>query len=173
MTAIALENRVDAAFAGTDGKTYLLAAISMLSIPPCRLEVLIEVFTDAHPMPIADRWGGLSNVNVAFVRAGKTYLVEAPDEQGQFRYVCYSAADYSQPDQAPQTVDISWWEFPSIYLEEGFDHVDAVLFDDERMYLLKGDQFLQYNQTEGMWTYPRPLSRFGAICLHRVGQDKR
>ena len=156
---IALENRVDAAFAGTDGKTYLFSGDQYVVYTAVPTGSSDPVFTDAHPMPIADRWGGLSNVNVAFVRAGKTYLVEAPDEQGQFRYVCYSAADYSQPDQAPQTVDISWWEFPSIYLEEGFDHVDAVLFDDERMYLLKGDQFLQYNQTEGMWTYPRPLSR--------------
>ena len=156
---IAIDSRVDAAFVGTDGKTYLFSGDQFVSYTPAADSATIPDYIDAHPQPIQEHWGGLNNVDVAFVRDGKTYLLEAPDDYGKFRYLCYSSSDYSQPDSEPSYADLSWWEFPSIYLEEGFDRVDAVLFDDEHMFLFKEDQFIQFNSVEGLWTYPRSINR--------------
>ena len=156
---ITVDSRVDAAFTGTDGKTYLFSGNQFVSYTPEDGSTALPDFIDSQPKNIQDWWSGLENVDVAFVKAGKTYLLEAPDDYGKFRYLCYSTSDYSQPDSEPQYADISWWEFPSVYLEEGFDRVDAVLFDDEHMFLFKGNQFIQYNYAEELWTYPRPVNR--------------
>ena len=42
------------------------------------------------PEMIKDKWGGLTRVAHAYVLDGKTYLLEPPNEDGEFRYVCYS-----------------------------------------------------------------------------------
>ncbi|MEM8807263.1 MAG: hemopexin repeat-containing protein, partial [Cyanobacteria bacterium P01_G01_bin.38] len=155
---ITVDNRIDAAFVGADGKTYLFSGNQYVTYTSSEENShVLPPFVDEHPNAIQADFGGLTNVNLAFIKAGKTYLLEAPDSTGQFRYICYSSDDYSQPDGVPQVADISWWEFPSIYVEEGFDRVDAVLIDDEHMFLFKGNQFIQYNQTEDLWTYPRPV----------------
>ena len=86
--------------------------------------------------------------------------MEKPDKRGKFRYVCYSSADYSRPDQSsPLTADFSWWEIPQIYQDEGFRRVDAVIVDEDNLFLIQGTEFISYNQAEGVWSYARPLDR--------------
>src|SRR5690606_15405867 len=87
------------------------------------------------------------------------YLFEKPNDKGIFRFVSYSENDFSKPDHAPQMADLSWWNFPAIYIEEGFTNVNAVLFDADNMFLIDDKTFVQYNQTDDVWTYPRPLDR--------------
>ncbi|MEL6456515.1 MAG: hemopexin repeat-containing protein, partial [Cyanobacteria bacterium J06623_5] len=84
---IATDSRVDAAFVGTDGKTYLFSGDQFVSYTPTTGSTALPEFIDTHPQSIQDHWGGLQTVDVAFVRQGKTYLLEAPDDYGKFRYV--------------------------------------------------------------------------------------
>jgi|GEM_PF-2546508 len=156
---VVLNNHVDAALVGVDGKLYLFSGDQFLTYTPAANTQTWPELADDHPQAIRDHWGGLENVHIAFVREGKTYLLEAPDDYGNFRYVCYTSETYAQPDGEPQTGDLHWWNFPSIYLEEGFDRVDTVLVDDEQMFLFKGSEFIHYNQEDDLWTYPRPVNR--------------
>src|SRR3712207_4225717 len=108
---ITQENHVDAAFVGLDGKTYLFCGDQFVSYLPGAAAAVDQQasFIDGLPRPIAAYWGGLTHVHLAFVQKGKTYLMEKPDEFGQFRYVCYSSADYTQQDGGvPQTAEFDW-----------------------------------------------------------------
>lgn len=157
---IYLNNQVDAAFTGPDGKTWLFSGDQFVSYTPkAGAEKVIPQFADENPKPIHEHWGGLNNVDLAFIKDGKTYLFEKPNDKGIFRFVSYSENDFSKPDHAPQMADLSWWNFPAIYIEEGFTNVNAVLFDADNMFLIDDKTFVQYNQTDGVWTYPRPLDR--------------
>ena len=164
-SSILKDRRIDAAFVGTDGKTYLFRADQFLSYTGkvddgvSFSHVDADRVADSLPKSINNHWGELESVNVAFVRDGKTYLLEHPDVDGQFRYITYSTSDYTKPDHPASTVGISWWEFPQAYLEEGFTAVDSVLIDDEHVYLFYGDSFIQFNTEEELWTYPRPVDR--------------
>ena len=155
------DNHVDAALVGADGKIYLFSGDQFVTYTPgADAKTTIPLFTDGLPQSIEDHWGGLTRVSVAFVREGKTYLMEEPDEEGKFRYVCYSSADYSRPDQSsPLIADFSWWEIPQIYQEEGFRRVDAVIVDADNLFLIQGTEFISYNQVEGVWSYARPMER--------------
>ena len=165
---IYLNNRVDAAFVGRDGKTYLFSGDQFVSYTPDeKTGVAFPGLTDGNPKPIAAHWGGLSAIKLAFVRGEKTWIFEKPDASGNMRYQCYSGADYSKPDyEEPQTTDAKWsnlaepWaQIPDVYVAEGFDSVDAVLLDDDNIFLLKGNDFVQYNEKLAHWSYPKPLER--------------
>jgi hypothetical protein len=183
---IIINNRIDAAFVGLDGKTYLFSGDQFVSYTPAsETSKEIPSFVDGNPQPIQEHWGGLTQVDLAFVKDSKTYLFEKPGPDGRFRYLCYSTKDYTEPDPGfPKTADISWWKIPDMYLQEGFDNVDAVLFDDDNMFLVNGKSFIQFNQIEDLWTYPRPLERiwrgipvnddnFSAIISAFKGSDGR
>ena len=155
---IALEKRVDAAFTGRDGRVYLFRGDQFVRYAAAG--AVIPDMADGLPMAIAEHWGGLTAVHAAFVRDGKTFLVEPPDGEGRFRYVCYSGSDYGAPDAGyPKAADFSWWEIPDPYVADGFDGVDAVLVDGERTFLIQGARFIQHDRGTDQWTYPRPLER--------------
>lgn len=104
--------------------------------------------------------GGLTSVALAFVKDEKTYLFEKTNNEGKFRYVCYSTEDYSQPDRGfPQTADIDFLEIPSIYTEDGFSKIDALLVEEDNMFLLSGNRYIQFNAKENQWAYPKPIDR--------------
>lgn len=153
------DNHIDAAFTATDDKTYVFSGDQYFVYEAESLKGHIPSAVKGQAGSIAEDWGGLENVHIAFIRDDKTWLIEAPDEKGDFRYVSYANDDYSQAECEPKTADINWWEFPTAYIEEGFAQVDAVLIEDEHLYLFSGEQFIQYNSEEDIWTYPRPLNR--------------
>lgn len=159
---VQVANTLDAIFQGADGKVYLFSGDQFLSYTLAERDDLPSLpdFVDENPKPIVSSWGGLSNISLAFIKESKTYLFEKADDDGNARYVCYSGSDYSKPDPGyPQTAPFSWWEIPNIYREEGFDRVDAVMFEGDNMYLFKGKEFIHFDQSAALWAYPRPVEQ--------------
>ena len=37
--------------------------------------------------------------------------------------------------------------------------MDAVIVDEDNLFLIQGTEFISYNQAEGVWSYARPLDR--------------
>lgn len=154
-------NLVEAAFLGQDGKTYLFSGDQFVSYLPGTVVDMANhaPLIDGLPQPIARFWGGLANVRFAYVQNGVTYLAEKPDETGNFRIVRYSTADYSKPDKGyPRFVSFDWWGIPTSYQQEGFQQVDAVLTDEDNLFLIQGQEFIQFNYEKNLWTYARPIN---------------
>ncbi|GAA5179464.1 hypothetical protein GCM10023322_09510 [Rugosimonospora acidiphila] len=141
---------VDAAFVGTDQRVYLFSGDQFVVYPDPSATTI-----DGDPRPIEAHWAGLTSVGLAYVRDGRTYLFEKPDDAGTMRCVVYSGADYRRPDDGyPATVDAGFWGAP-----EGFGIPDAVLFEGDTMLLLRGRSCLSYDAKAGRWSYPRPIDR--------------
>ncbi|WP_299462925.1 hemopexin repeat-containing protein [uncultured Microscilla sp.] len=157
-------SRIDAAFVGRDGNTYLFSGNQYVTYEK-GTKYSKDGANDKDgkikeaPKSIAADWGGLDNVDLAFVKDGVTYLFEAPNEQGYMRYITYSGSRYDTPDAEPYTTDMSWWGIPALYVSQGFDKVEAVLFEDEQMYLIHGNQFVRYDAHKKHWHYPENISR--------------
>jgi hypothetical protein len=159
---IDIHNTVDAAFVGSDGKTYLFSGDQYVVYVADALVNQNYVYADIEQLPrsIKDHWGGLTRVALAFIKDEKTYLFEPADAQGNARYVCYSTADYSQPDVGfPKVGDRAFWQIPTDYADETFQKIDAVLFERDNMFLLSGRNYIQFDADTQEWTYPKPLSR--------------
>ncbi|EAY28277.1 Tc toxin subunit A-related protein [Microscilla marina] len=146
---------VDAAFVGRDGNTYMFSGNQYVTYEK---DADYSKIKEA-PKSIAADWGGLESVDLAFVKDGVTYLFEAPNEQGYMRYVTYSGMRYDEPDAEPYTTDMSWWGIPALYVSQGFDKVEAVLFEEEQMYLIHGNQYVRYDADKKHWHYPENISR--------------
>ncbi|HND56363.1 MAG TPA: hypothetical protein PLV92_28290, partial [Pirellulaceae bacterium] len=152
---------IDAVLHGRDGRIYVFSDDRFMSyrLDPQRPSVIPD-YVDEGPAPILGRWGGVTNVRVAFIHDGVTYLVEHPDDEGRFRYVSYSTADYSRPDQdAPVTVDFSWWKLPPECVEAGFRRVDAAFVEGRNLFLFGERDFVQFDLIDRVWTHPKPIDR--------------
>jgi hypothetical protein len=159
-----MENEVDAGFLGVDGKVYLFSNEQFISytIKDEGGTKTIPFLADANPGSVKETWGGLNHVYISYVNDGKTYLLEEPDANGKFRYVCYSSEekDYKKPDDGfPKTADFSFWQIPEEFVADGFKRVTAVHVEDDNLYLFNGNTFIQYNSTLNQWTPPMPVSR--------------
>ncbi|MFL5909959.1 MAG: hemopexin repeat-containing protein [Gaiellaceae bacterium] len=151
------DNAVDAGFVGTDGKTYVFSGDQFMTYAGTDY---LDAPTEGDPRPIAEHWGGLRRVALAFVRGGSTYLVEPPGPAGTARCVAYSSSAYAQPDNGyPRMIDADFWAIPERYRPAGFTAPDAVLFEGDSMLLLTGGSCLQHDETADTWSYPRPLER--------------
>ena len=100
-----------------------------------------EVFQESERISavnaIADHWGGLTSVHVAYVMEEYTYLFEKPDYDGTFRYVRYSSTDYEQPDPGfPKVANADFWDIPTEYQEQGWDTFDAIEFENNDTLLI-------------------------------------
>ncbi|HEV7710072.1 MAG TPA: hemopexin repeat-containing protein, partial [Asanoa sp.] len=141
--------RVDAAFVGRDGRTYLFSDDQFVAYPDAGGTV------EGDPKPIAEHWAGLDSVALAYVRGELTYLFEQPDDEGMVRYVVYSGTDYSEPDDGyPAVTDTGFHAAP-----DGFPFPDAVLVDDDTMTLLSGEDCVSYNTRTSNWSVVRPIER--------------
>lgn len=163
------EERVDCALMGRDGKLYLFRGDQFISYTPTpEAPTNIPEFADANPSPIADHWGGLSNIRHAFVQKGVTYLMEKAGEDGSFRYVRYFGTDYSKPNEpAPLTSDFSFWEIPADFVSRGFNRVDTALGDGDDLILIRGAEFIHYDAVTDAWSVPRQLSlRWPGFARH-------
>ncbi|NUP65612.1 MAG: hypothetical protein HOW71_25960 [Nonomuraea sp.] len=167
MPAAFPSGRVDAAFVGLDGRTYLFSGGTYLRYSGTdysRVDL-------GHPRGIAPDWGGLTSVDAAFVLDGETYLF------GGGRFVRYSTADYSKPDEGyPQPLPGNWWNLPDTFGPE----VDAVFTSaDGRTHLFRGDQYVEFDARRRWWSAPRKLSEqwdsvpFASVDAAFTGRDGR
>ncbi|GGK95923.1 hypothetical protein Sme01_31310 [Sphaerisporangium melleum] len=149
------DNAVDAAFTGRDGRTYLFSGDQFVAYAADGPGLTI----DGEPRLIAEHWGGLRDVALAYVRGGRTHLFESPGEDGRMRHVVYSGADYTTPDGEPDICDESFWQVPEQYRVPGHPVPSAVLSEGGTTLLLYGEQCLQHDDRTGTWSYPRPIER--------------
>ena len=157
--------QLDAGLVGRDGKIYLFSQDQFFTYEDNQLLTYQNnkpVGKTASKLPerIADKWGGLTRVAHAYVLDGKTYLLEPANQDGEFRYVCYSSNDYAIPDnENPIQADQSFWNIPQEYQEEGFDRVDTLYVDGENLILIHDGKFLEYNPENDYWSYPKSLEQ--------------
>ncbi|GAA0985505.1 hypothetical protein GCM10009555_061050 [Acrocarpospora macrocephala] len=150
--------RVDAAFVGLDGFTYLFSGDSYTrySGPDYSRADL------GFPRLIAPDWGGLTRVDAAFTLDGKTHLFGD-------RYVRFSTADHRVPDTDPPP--FTWWNLP-----DGFG-VDAVFTDPAgRTHLFSADRRVTFDARDRWWSAPEPLwdsLPFGSVDAAFTGRDGR
>ncbi|MGW0809826.1 hemopexin repeat-containing protein [Nonomuraea sp. NPDC002799] len=145
------DNAVDAAFIGRDGRTYLFSGDQFVVYGDSAAVI------DGEPKSIAEHWGGLTNVALAYHRGGTTYLFERPGPDGTTRYLVYTGEEgpYERPDPGyPLITDETFWKAP-----DGFPMPDAVLFENQTMVLLSGERCVQFSEATGQWSYPRPIER--------------
>ncbi len=164
--AIVEDERVDAAVRDGLGRLYLFRGEQFLTYTPVGLEQGIHdgplpPVADHAPAAIEERFGGLTNVHVAYRKGEQTWLFEAPDAEGTFRYQRYSGDELEEPDfDEPQTADISFWQLPDEYLEDGFDRIDAILVEDEDLFFIHGREFVHYEAATDTWTFPRDVELY-------------
>ncbi|MER5424776.1 hemopexin repeat-containing protein [Streptosporangium roseum] len=145
------DNTVDAAFVGRDGKTYLFSGDQFVVYGDSAHVI------DGEPKSIAEHWGGLSSVALAYHRDGTTYLFEHPGPGGMMRHLIYTGDEgaYESPDPGyPALTDETFWKAP-----DGFPMPDAVLFEGQTTVLLSGERCVQFSEVTGLWSYPRPIER--------------
>lgn len=157
-------NTIDAAFVSCDGKTYVFSGDQFVVYSGETYGLIagdtLPKSIEGPPRGIAQHWGGLENVALAYVKDEQTFLFEKANAEGEFRYVVYSTSDYSEPDAGyPKTATSDFWDIPQAYLDQGFTEVKAVLFKGETMFLLSQEQYLQFDETSQAWSYPRPIGR--------------
>jgi hypothetical protein len=143
------QSRVDAAFVGRDGKTYLFSDDQFVVYPDAGTTI------DGDPKPIAEHWAGLTGVALAYVQGEKTYVFEHPDDEGMLRYLVYSGADYSVPDEGyPVVADDGIFGAP-----DGFPFPEAVLVEGDTLILLSGENCVSVNTKTNTWSMTRPIER--------------
>ncbi len=150
-------SKVDAAFVGLDGNTYLFSGDQYVRYSGDNYEQVDE----GYPRIISEDWEGLTKVDAAFVLDGKTYLYEKVDNDQQ-KYVRYSTKDYSVPDEDyPMDSADNWLNLPYNLVEEGyqFANIDAVFNDKSgKTYLFKGDKFVMYENNHRWWSEPEQIN---------------
>ncbi|BCB78171.1 hypothetical protein Pflav_045810 [Phytohabitans flavus] len=155
--AIYHDNAVDAAFVGVDGRTYVFRDDQFVVYTG---DAYSGAEADGGPRVIAEHWGGLRRVALAYVRGGVTYLFEPAEADGTARYVAYSGTGYDRPDEGyPRTADASFWELPDEHRPAGFTMPTAVLASGNSTLVVTGGTYLAYNEESDAWSYPRPLER--------------
>lgn len=164
--------KVDSAFAGLDGRTYLFSGDTYIRYSGADYSRVDLGF----PRRIATDWGGLSTVEASFVLDGETYLFGA-NESGGGQFVRYSTGDYSRPDEGyPQPLPGNWWNLPDSFGSQ----VDAVFTAaDGRTYLFSGERFIEFDVRRRWWSAPRTLAHdwdsipFLSVDAAFVGRDGR
>ncbi|GAA4198043.1 hypothetical protein GCM10022252_47830 [Streptosporangium oxazolinicum] len=163
------DNAVDAAFVGTDGKTYLFSGDQFVVYAGA---ATMDADVEGAPLPIAEHWGGLTRVTLAYVQDGTTYLFEPPRADGTMRYVTYTGRDYTRAPEGgvPRVAAAGFWGVPEEYLPAGFTVPDAVLSVGESTLLLFDGRYVRRDPAgpagtttggpvAGAWSQPRPLER--------------
>ncbi|WP_027709574.1 hemopexin repeat-containing protein [Zooshikella ganghwensis] len=176
-------NHVDAAFIGVDKKLYLFSGDQFYiyawdeSVKDYKLYLEPGNKDDTGVHSIAEHWGGLDNVQVAYQQGDKTYLCEQPDSTGSFRYQCYRGSDYSKPlFNTPQYAGPELWDMPKHLVQQGWGHFDTVFIEnnhvsgEQTLIFIKDRKFLQYNVAGAHWFEPKPLENLWPKipCHHEI-----
>ena len=180
---IASEGRVDAAFGGLDGYTYLFSGEQYVRYSGSDYSQV----DDGFPRDIAEDWEGLTRVTGAFVLGNKTYLFGTQGEEESV-YVRYSTLrkeedDYLEVDEEdpnartietvlanrpdvdeievfPATTNNDFWSLPESLTggDEDFQ-IDGVMNGPEgKVYLFYGDYYIEHNHLNRWWSEPKILS---------------
>lgn len=167
---VQLDKGIDAIFEGPDGKIYVFSGdqYQTYTLPrstekdaqgKAKIIYILPEYADGYPKRIQDDFG-LDNVVLAFVRDGQVYLMERADDLGRQRCCTCQQGNFLKKEHTKTyPVDIYWWGIPDAYIEEGFDAVSAVLFEEDNIFLIHERAFIQYNKAEDHWSYPKPLDR--------------
>jgi hypothetical protein len=158
------DGAVDAGFVGVDGRTYVFSGNQFVVYAA---GTGVDADTDGPPRPVADHWGGLTGVTLAYVRDGQTYLFEKPDGTGVARYVVYEGENMlvlygdqvlyrHEPTRTwapPRPVERIW---PGIDRERTGPLTAAFRGADGATYLFFADQFTRW---DGQTCAPRRAVR--------------
>jgi hypothetical protein len=169
--------RVDAAFVGLDGKTYLFSEDQYVRYSGDDYSQVDAGF----PRTIDQDWGGLHRVNAAFVLDGKTYLFGTANTSNGTVYVRYSTHDYTALDPGyPKEPNDNWWNLPFSLVQEGadFETIDTVFnAQDNKTYLFSRGKFICFDQQQRWWSEPQDLATqwdsipFTAVDAAFTGKD--
>jgi ribosomal protein S18 acetylase RimI-like enzyme len=162
---------IDAALVGRDGSTYLFSNDQCFTY---KNNQPLDQLASELPESIEEKWGGLKRIAHAYVLRDKTYLMEPADDNGAFRYVRYSSNGYEKPDEGyPKQATFDFWDIPVEYQQEGFDGVDAVFVEQDKLTLIRDGKFLEYNSKRDYWSYPKHLDRLwkGIACDSHVVEE--
>ncbi len=154
------QETIDAAFVGRDGVTYVFSGEWFVQYDKDVTENSSYTDPDSTvtypPRRIRDKWRGLNNVALAYVWKEDTYLFERPDANGNFRYLYYTKDSYEQPVPVYQG-DLSLWDIPLDYQQEGFDTIDAIFVHEDNLIFISDQKFLSFNLKTETWGFPQPL----------------
>ena len=175
--------RVDAAFVGLDGYTYLFSGQQYVRYSSSDYRQV----DDGFPRSIAQDWGGLTEVTGAFVLGNYTYLF-GRDEQASNIYVRYATVQVSEDDfleedevdPSARVVEVAlanrpdvdevevfaapvlseFWSLPVSLTQEIEDfQIDAVMNGpEETVYLFYGDHYIEHDFRSRWWSEPKRLA---------------
>ena len=176
--------KVDAAFVGLDGRTYLFSGSRYVRYSTADYSQV----DDGFPRDIVEDWEGLTEVTGAFVLANKTYLF-GTNVENEAIYVRYSTVhkeeeqDYLEVDEEdpnarsietvlanrpdvdeievfPATVDAEFWSLPESLTEDNSSfQIDAVMNGPEgKVYLFYGDNYIEHDHANRWWSEPKVMS---------------
>ncbi|WP_088889118.1 hemopexin repeat-containing protein [Leptolyngbya ohadii] len=180
---IADYGRVDAAFVGLDGYTYLFSGDHYVRYPGSNYTQV----DDGFPRNIAQDWEGLTRVTGAVVLGNKTYLFGTNSENESI-YTRYSTLrrdeeDYLQVDAVnpnarvietvlanrpdvdeievfPATVNNDFWSLPESFTGGNADfQIDAIMNGPNgRIYLFAGNSYIEHDHASRWWSEPKILT---------------
>jgi hypothetical protein len=171
--ALQRTGRVDAAFAGLDGRIYVFSGEQYVRYSGSDLSRTDE----GYPKAIRHDWGGLTGVEAAFVLDGKTYVFSSDHTT----YLCYSTRDYTKPDDGyPKPIDDNWWNLPVALLSREFQKPDAVFVDGAgHIHLFRGGETIRFDHNHRWWSEPSPIREawkslpFNSVSAAFTGRDGR
>lgn len=177
------DNKVDAAFVGLDGYTYLFSGAQYVRYSGKNYRYV----DDGFPRNIAEDWEGLAQVTAAFTLGNKTYLF-GTTVAGEEVYVRYSILrkdeddllEYDEEDPNarvietvlanrpdvddievfPTTVNDDFWSLPESLTGGATNfQIDAVMNGpDDTVYLFYGDYYVKHDRVNRWWSEPKMLS---------------
>ncbi|MEP0925071.1 hemopexin repeat-containing protein [Leptolyngbya sp. ST-U4] len=183
LNGIADNGRVDAAFVGLDGYTYLFSGDHYVRYSGSDYTQV----DDGFPRNIAQDWEGLTRVNGAVVLGNKTYLF-GTNRENESIYTSYSTLrrdedDYLKVDAVdsnartietvlanrpdvdeievfPATVNNAFWSLPESFIGGAADfRIDAIMNGPNgRIYLFAGNYYIEHNHASRWWSEPKILA---------------
>ena len=160
---VQLDEGIDAILVGKDQKLYVFSGgqyqTYKLPLEDKGPELSDKLYAESYPHSIAEDFG-LESVVLAYADGEYTHFFGKPDENGVQLHLVITGEEYDiESSRAYYETDISWWNIPEEYISEGFDTIEAVLFEEDNMYLINNNEFIQYNKAEDYWSFPKPLQR--------------
>ncbi len=171
--ALQRTGRVDAAFAGLDGRIYVFSGEQYVRYSGSDLSRIDE----GYPKAIRHDWGGLQGVEAAFVLDGKTYVFGSD----HVNYLRFSTRDYTKPDDGyPKPIDDNWWNLPVALLNLEFHKPDSVFVDAAgHIHLFRGAQTVRFDHNHRWWSEPAAIREtwkslpFNSVSAAFTGRDGR
>ena len=139
---------------------------------------------EGYPKQIAGDWGGLNQVDAAFILDGKTYLI-GRNKAEALTYVRYSTNDYAEADTdypklllrlAGGWIALIWNLMRMLTLRS---LIRCLWVEDGVTYLFKGDRYIAYDKLHRWWSQPQLIAgkwagmSFDVVDAAFTGKDGR